>query len=51
MWRELAKERIDAAQVILHIATAPNMPQNVRSTVGAFAEVRVYACLLAPKTE
>lgn len=34
MWRELAKERIlrsiDAAQVILHITTAPNMPQNVR---------------------
>ena len=33
MWRELAKERIlrsiDAAQVILHITTAPNMPKNV----------------------
>lgn len=33
VWRELAKERIlrsiDAAQVILHITTAPNMPKNV----------------------
>ena len=33
VWRDMAKERIlrsaDAALVVLHITTAPNMPKNV----------------------